>query len=308
MNAIKASIIIPVHNRLELLSRCLDSLNDQTSKNFEVIVSDDFSDAPIEKSISADNYNFPLKIITLSRKTNAAAARNAAIKNLSLTSALIIMLDSDCFVLDKQWVEKHIIYHTTGNANTLLHGKIIGVHKNYAGNCFNYMNWFMSCGNKPYQTENHHFPATNLSVTKKVFDIAGFFDETCDIGEDIDWSFRCIKNNIILHYIPDIQICHFDRDSFYELWNHQKKFGENAILIRKKNPSASFNFVFPFNYISAVIYYFPLNFLMTFYIVFQWLIAGEYKIIYYIPGIIYGHLGYCSGIINYFNKKRKEYL
>src|SRR3954447_25838195 len=86
------SVILPVHNRADVLGRAIRSVLDQQLKDFELIVVDDGStdeSAAVAKSFSAQ----PIKIIELGQNRGGNAARNAGVR--AAGAPLIAFLDSD---------------------------------------------------------------------------------------------------------------------------------------------------------------------------------------------------------------------
>lgn len=89
----KVSIIVPVYNAQKYLSRCIDSLKNQTLEDIEIILVDDSStDSSLEICKSAQDKDSRIKVI---HKENGGAglARNAALK--IATGEYIGFLDSD---------------------------------------------------------------------------------------------------------------------------------------------------------------------------------------------------------------------
>ncbi len=84
----KFSIIIPNYNKEEYIEECLNSIFNQSYKNFEVIVIDDASS---DNSIEIIN-KFDVKLLHTNRK-RAGGARNLGIDNA--TGDYLIFLDSD---------------------------------------------------------------------------------------------------------------------------------------------------------------------------------------------------------------------
>ena len=75
------SVIIPVYNSEQYLEKCLDSLRDQTFKDFEAIV---VNDGSTDNSLSIINnyskmFTTPVKIINKSNG-GVASARNAGVR------------------------------------------------------------------------------------------------------------------------------------------------------------------------------------------------------------------------------------
>ncbi|HON56889.1 MAG TPA: glycosyltransferase family 2 protein [bacterium] len=101
-NSVFFSIIIATKNRQYSINNTLKSLKDQTFKNFEVIVVNDYSDYEYkldEKIISELNFKF------LDNKYSAgrSAARNYALNFVEQSSQYYIFLDDDDY-LDKTYL------------------------------------------------------------------------------------------------------------------------------------------------------------------------------------------------------------
>ncbi|MDD4734002.1 MAG: glycosyltransferase family A protein [Bacilli bacterium] len=93
------SIIIPNYNCGKYIKECIDSIFNQTFKDYEVIVIDDGS---TDNSIEViKNYN--VKILHTKRKY-AGGARNKGIEEA--TGEYIIFLDSDDWLYDNQVLER----------------------------------------------------------------------------------------------------------------------------------------------------------------------------------------------------------
>ena len=100
---LKISVIIPTYNRIQLLSRALDSLVCQTYKDFDVWVSDDSSSEDLEGLVK--NYKRKLEIyfIKNNRFGGPAVPRNNAI--IASKSSFLAFLDSDDYWHPKKLAE-----------------------------------------------------------------------------------------------------------------------------------------------------------------------------------------------------------
>lgn len=98
-NKNRFSIIIPNYNKEEYVRETLESIFNQTYKNFEVIVVDDGS---TDKSIEIIK-EFDIKLFHTNRK-RAGGARNVGIDNA--TGDYIIFLDSDDYFTDNIVLER----------------------------------------------------------------------------------------------------------------------------------------------------------------------------------------------------------
>lgn len=87
----KFSIIVPVYNVEDYIEKCLESIKNQTYKDYEVIIVNDGSkDKSIEKA-----KKYPYKIIN-QKNMGLSAARNTGIKHA--TGDYLIFLDSDDYI------------------------------------------------------------------------------------------------------------------------------------------------------------------------------------------------------------------
>lgn len=95
------SVIIPTHNRADLLARSLESVSAQKYKNFEVIVIDDASEDDTGKTIESYRGKFKeFKVIRNKAKQGGAESRNVGIASSS-GKYLAFLDDDDEWLPDK---------------------------------------------------------------------------------------------------------------------------------------------------------------------------------------------------------------
>lgn len=93
----RISIIVPVYNSEKYLSRCLESLVNQTIKDIEIVVVNDGSTDDSQKIIDGYAEKYPGKIKKIYKQNGGqASARNLGIKNA--TGEFIAFVDSDDYV------------------------------------------------------------------------------------------------------------------------------------------------------------------------------------------------------------------
>jgi GT2 family glycosyltransferase/glycosyltransferase involved in cell wall biosynthesis len=105
----RISVIVPTHNRRELLLECLDALARQSvlPSEFEVIVIDDGSTDGTEAAVRGRRFSYPLEY---HRQTNQGPA---AARNLGITKARgeIVLLIGDDIIPDERLLEHHLLAH-----------------------------------------------------------------------------------------------------------------------------------------------------------------------------------------------------
>lgn len=73
---VKISVIIPLKNEVKFLQDCLDSLEDQTCKDFEAIIVCAGSKAEDVEAVKSREVSFPVKVVVMEGDVNVAMARN----------------------------------------------------------------------------------------------------------------------------------------------------------------------------------------------------------------------------------------
>lgn len=193
----KASVIIPNWNGSELLKDCLNSLMEQTFKNFEIILVDNGS---TDNSLEHVNNHFPqVRVISFKKNFGFAKAINEGV-NVS-NADYVIVLNNDTSV-DKDWVKNLI-------ACADLHPEVISVNSKLlnfydkktidgVGILINEVGQARSIGwqekdSGQYGKEQYIFGATGGAslFRRKEFIEVGLFDKKYFMySEEVDFSFR----------------------------------------------------------------------------------------------------------------------
>ena len=93
LNQISVDIILPNYNSAPYLSKTIDSIIDQTFKNWKLIIVDDSSNIETKKKLKEYESNPSINIIWLEKNKKAGFCRNLAIRNSK--SEYIAFIDSD---------------------------------------------------------------------------------------------------------------------------------------------------------------------------------------------------------------------
>lgn len=120
----KISVIVPVYNVEKYLNRCIDSILNQTFKDFELILIDDGSKDKSYEIMKCYTKDKRLKIFK-QKNMGPAKTRNRGIKEAS--GEFIMFIDSDDFI-DNNYIEKY--YNASKNSSYDL---VIGGYKKING-------------------------------------------------------------------------------------------------------------------------------------------------------------------------------
>lgn len=188
----KVSVIIPTYNRSEFIKKSVDSVIEQTFKDFELIIIDDGSKDKTSEIISG----YKNKVIYFYQENKGpAAARN---KGIALSKGLYIaFLDSDD-TWDKNKLQIQIRQMENNPEFPISHtqeiwyrnGKILNqknIHKKYNGYIFERCLPLCAVG------------MSTIVAKKEIFEKVGFFDESLPCCEDYDlWLRASIKYPFLL--------------------------------------------------------------------------------------------------------------
>ena len=186
------SVIIPVHNREAYISKAIESVLNQTFKNFQLIVVDDASSDDTYFSILPYLEDNRLTYYYLDKNRGVSYARNFGIKNA--TGDLIAFLDSDDYWLPEK-LEKQVKYMLKKNLKIcqtdefwLRKNKFVNPrkkHKKISGDIF--LKSLELCIVSP----------SAVMIDREVFECVGIFDEKMPACEDYDlWLRVSLKYNV----------------------------------------------------------------------------------------------------------------
>ena len=105
------SIIVPMYNAENFVERCLNSIVNQTYRDFEILIVDDTStDSSLQKVLHMSEKDSRLKIFQIPH-SGPGAARNRAL--LEAKGGYVLFVDADDYWLDMEFLEKlnNLIQH-----------------------------------------------------------------------------------------------------------------------------------------------------------------------------------------------------
>lgn len=195
-----ASIIIPTYNGSSKILSLLQSLENQTCENFEILIVIDGSTDNTIDVLNSRKFNFKeFKIISQSN-LGRAGARN---KGANAAKYDLYLFFDDDMILEKDCVERHITHHIK-YANTILVGIArMNIFYDIKNDFYNYRykieeKWQMPFKDKLTRVsyEQYSFSSGNLSVSRQIFNGLNGFDELLRDSEDFDFSMKALKQSI----------------------------------------------------------------------------------------------------------------
>ncbi len=177
----RVSIIIPVFNRAESLVRGLISLQQQTFKDFEILVIDDHSTQNLQPCLEG----FLVKYLKTVGK-GVSAARNTGIR--ASTSEFIAFLDSDDEWLPAK-LEKQIAYLSSNPACSFVHTNEIWIRNSQIVKQNSKQEKF---GGRIFSLSTNQcvIAASSVLLRRTLQNSVGLFDEDFPVCEDFDLWLR----------------------------------------------------------------------------------------------------------------------
>ncbi len=232
------SIIIPVYNRPDEVKELLQSLTNQTDKNFEIIIVEDGSSVKC-KDI-CDKYKKQLDLKYLYKENSGpGASRNFGAKQA--IGDYLLILDSDCIVPESYIKNIRAALKTnpcdTFGGPDMAHRSFSNMQKavNYA------MTSFFTTGGIRGGTDNtmekFHPRSFNMGVKTDVYRVLGGFSDM-RYGEDIDFSIRIFNAGYSVQLFPKMSVYHKRRTNLQKFYQQVFHSGEARILLWKKYPNS----------------------------------------------------------------------
>lgn len=230
---LQASVLIPSYNNLSGLKLCLESLQNQWSADFEVIVSDDGSIDGTATYLEALSLRWPrLRWVRLEENQGRSVARNQALKLAQ--GALVIFLDSD-MIVPPEFVSAHLNFHHRQGSGWIGQGAVIITH-----DAVHPMNTPFS----PWTDASRaFFDSCNVSVARSALEQAGGFDpDFREYGwEDLELGLRLRQQGLRSAPVPEARGYHleapFQRQDWPTLIAKEAARGRGAWLFFQKHPT-----------------------------------------------------------------------
>lgn len=228
-------LIVTAFNNETLIGKCLDSIKNQTYKNFKCVVVDDCSTDGTAKLI-ASKYKW-VKLIRQKTRSGPSINRNVVIKNSD--SPYIATLDSDV-VLDKNWLSeqlKRMEKDREGKigilASKLLFAKTGKINSAGGGIKFPGIGYDIGSGESAekfnVEMEVGYACSAAMLVRRSMIDKIGAFDETYFYGHedtDLGWRARLFSYKVV--YNPKAI-------AYHDVNQTIKTMGEDVIFYGTKN-------------------------------------------------------------------------
>lgn len=249
------SIIIPVYNEEKYISKCMESIVNQTyfKEHMEVLLIDGGSQDSTLQQIEKYSSCLNLKIL-YNDKRIVTHALNIGIKNA--TGDCIIRMDAHA-EFERDYVEKCVnclenndAWNVGGIAQTVGLGKIGEANASILSSKFGVGNSSFRIGAESGYVDTVPFGA----FKKEVFDKVGLFDPDLPRSEDNDMNSRIRQHGGKVYLDTDIRFKYYCRNTVSGLLKQGIQNGNALFLTIRKNPKAmSVRHFIPFTFVMSLL-------------------------------------------------------
>jgi mycofactocin system glycosyltransferase len=203
------SIVIPVFNRPQEISECLEALLrlDYPEDRREIIVIDDGSTDNTREVVR----RYPIRLMAREANRGQSAARNLGVQCAG--GELIAFIDSDC-VAEPEWLTELVPYFQDQRLG-LVGGYVASYFQKTGLDRYEAAASPLSMGRSPVLADSSdldfYVPTCNLLVRKEAFLKVGGLDEARRFGEDVDLCWKLRKQGYRQLYVPAGPVRHKHR-------------------------------------------------------------------------------------------------
>jgi len=245
------SVVIPTYNRLPILIKCLNALENQffieKPHNYEILIVDDGSTDGTTDWLKNNIDIFPHLRLLQQSHGGPAMGRNLGVNNSK--GDLIVFIDSD-LIVDKFFLSNHVDSLTSawkklGNRKCFTYGSVINTSN------------FDNPNSESFKLQDlswAYFATGNVAIDKKVLEISGLFDtsfqlygwEDLELGERLrNMGVKLIKcpKAIGYHWHPALAL-----DQIPHLIQIEKERAKMGLVFYQKHPTFRVKFIIQFTF------------------------------------------------------------
>ena len=234
------SIIVPVYNRPDEVDELLESLTQQTLKDFEVIIVEDGSIEPCKDV--CDKYASILDLHYYAKENSGPGqSRNYGAERSN--DEWLIILDSDV-VLPEGYldaVDKAITNHQSSTTPIAAWGGPDAAHPSFTpiqkAISYSMTSFFTTGGIRGGKAKlDKFYPRSfNMGIRRDVYLQLGGFTKM-RFGEDIDFSYRIVEAGYMPRLFPEAWVWHKRRTDFRKFFRQVYNSGIARINLEKRHP------------------------------------------------------------------------
>lgn len=219
----RVSVIIPVYDDEERLTKCLSALAEQVHPAAEIICVDDGS----PHSINAPSID-GVRLLRVEHG-GSYAARNAGVAAAS--GDVLAFTDADT-VPHPDWLQRGVA-RLAEDPTSLVAGHV-DVTTRASPSGAELVDLFTAFPQEHYAHELNFGVTANLLVSRDTWNHVGPFDGTLRSGGDLEWGRRAGRKGHRAVYAPEIVVAHPARQTLSELWRKHERVRSGLAALERR--------------------------------------------------------------------------
>lgn len=223
------SVLICTWNRGNLIDATLRSIIEVSHKKAdEIVVVNGVGGKDCSPTLAywKERCNYLREVKT--KNINLANSRNIGLNEVK--GDLILMTDDDARVFP-DWIEKMVKAHEEYPEAGVIGGEVVDASGESLLSHIADVTTFPRYDKK---RAVRHVPGVNCSFKRAVIDKIGAQDTELFRGEDVDYTWRAIKEGWKVLYDPEIKVYHAHRPTWKGLFHQHHMYGRAYYRVRKK--------------------------------------------------------------------------
>ncbi|MFM7068515.1 MAG: mycofactocin biosynthesis glycosyltransferase MftF [Actinomycetes bacterium] len=234
VSGVDVTLVVPVRDRVDELAALLGSVAAGGAVPAHIVVVDDGSaDAAAVAALAAD---FGATLVRRDRSGGPAAARNDGLA--AVRTAFVVFVDSDCTVTSG-WLDE-LVCAFTDDRVALAAARVVAAGGTGPLAEFDRLRSPLDLG--PYEgpvvpgSSISYVPAAALAGRTEVLRTLGGFDDSLQVGEDVDLVWRVVAEGYRVRYRPTSQVEHPPRPSVGAWCRQRFQYGTSAAALDARHP------------------------------------------------------------------------
>jgi succinoglycan biosynthesis protein ExoA len=236
------SVIVPVRNEAAFIAVTLERLfaQDYPADRFEVLVADGRSSDDTCASVRAMAERFPnLRLLDNPRRWSSAG-RNVAVR--AARGDVVLLIDGHCQLDGENYLADLARAFVQTGADSVGRPQPLDVTGASRLQRAIAAARASRLGHHPasfiYSGQEGFVPPQSVAVAyrREVFDRVGYFDETFDACEDVEFNHRVAAAGLTCYFTPRVQVRYVPRNSLGRLGKQMIRYGRGRMRLLRKHP------------------------------------------------------------------------
>lgn len=235
------AVVMPVLNEELYIGSTLEQIymQDFPMEKVEVVIADGGSTDKTKEIVKSFKDRFGSLLFLDNPKRRSSAGRNIGVKQS--TAKYVIVLDGHIHIPDKKLFSSMVEIFERTDASCLcrpqpLQPPDINEFEKSVGLCRGSI-----LGHKPgseiySEFEKEVDPTSSGAMYRRdLFDVVGYFDESFDACEDVDFNYRVKKSGLKSFIAPSLRVFYYPRSKIGQLWKQMFRYGKGRFNFSKKH-------------------------------------------------------------------------